>query len=483
MAKLNFISKNLWEIPKTGLMKSPIRIYANSKILQSIDSQTIQQAQNVAALPGIVGNMLLFSDAHVGYGMPVGGTAAFDAKEGIISPAAVGFDINCGMRLMTTNLSSKEVKPKIKELIDLLFKKVPVGVGRKGVVDLSKSDFEELVEKGASWCVKNGYAWKEDLERMEERGKIKGADVSKVSDKALQRGREQVGTLGSGNHYLEIQTASANGIFDFKTAKAFGLNATEKKDQTVVMIHCGSRGFGHQVCTDFGVEFVNAMKKYKIENVQRDLACAPFQSEEGQDYYAAMACAANNAFVNRQVIMHFVREAFSTVFKESADDLEMNLTYDVCHNMAKLEKHFVDGKKRVVVVHRKGATRSFGPGNEDLSEKYQKTGQPVIVGGSMETGSYLCVGTQKAMQETFGSTLHGSGRTMSRASAKEKFSGEKLVADMQKRGILVKAASMNGLAEEAGGAYKNINDVIDSMHDAGISLKVAALKPIGNIKG
>ncbi|MFH0954914.1 MAG: RtcB family protein [Candidatus Micrarchaeota archaeon] len=483
MQNLKSVFKNTWEIPKSGKMNVPIRLYANPTILKTIDQTTIEQAKNVAALPGIVGNMHLFSDAHVGYGMPVGGTAAFDAKEGIISPAAVGYDINCGMRLMPTNLSSGQVKPKIKQLMDELFKKVPVGLGRQGIADLSKKDFDEVIISGAKWAVKNGYGWKEDLKRIEENGCIKGADSSKVSKKALERGREQVGTLGSGNHYLEVQFSKAQNIFDEKTAKAFGLNASEKKDQVVIMIHCGSRGFGHQVCTDFGQLFVDAMKKYGIQNVGRDLACGPFQSEEGQNYYAAMACAANNAFANRQVIMHRTRLAFEKVFGEKAEDLQMHLTYDVGHNMAKLEKHFVDGKKQWVVVHRKGSTRSFGPGEKDLCEKYRKTGQPVIVGGSMETGSYLCVGTQKAMKETFGSTLHGSGRTMSRQSAKEKFRGEQLQSDMEKRGIFVKAASLQGLAEEAGGAYKNINDVIDSMHGAGISLKVAALKPMGNIKG
>lgn len=387
---------------------------------------------------------------------------------------------NCGMRLLTTNLTSKEAKPKIKELMELLFKKVPVGVGRKGMRELKPKEFEEVMVKGAKWCVQNGYGWKEDLERMEEKGCVKGAKPEKVSKAARERGTHQLGTLGSGNHYLEVQLSTAKNIFDSKTAKVFGITG---KDQIVAMIHCGSRGFGHQVCTDFGKTFQEVMPKYGIAVPDRDLACAPFQSEEGQDYYAAMACAANNAFANRQMIMYQVRESFEQVFKRSAEEMEMHLTYDVAHNIAKLEKHWVEGKKREVVVHRKGSTRAFGPGEKDLSERYQKTGQPVIVGGSMETGSYLCVGTEKAMRETFGSTLHGSGRTMSRQKAKQEFRGEKLQAEMLQRGIFVKAASMEGLAEEAGKAYKNINDVIESMHVAGISLKVAALQPIGNIKG
>ncbi len=950
MEKMQPIEKCVWEIPVSGSMKVPIRVYANERILPTIEEQTIQQAKNVASLPGIVGKMQLFADAHVGYGMPVGGTAAFDAKEGIISPSAVGFDVNCGMRLLTTNLTRREVKPKIKELMELLFKKIPVGVGRKGTIELGKKDFTEVITKGAKWCVQNGYGWKEDLERTEEKGCIKGANPEKVSQAAMERGTHQLGTLGSGNHYLEVQLSTAKNIFDSKTAKAFGITG---KDQIVAMIHClpgkakiltefgtfvkikdleetwentrivcfnerthqlesteiekffklqphgkvfkiktktrqeiiatddhplltknglklvseikigdelavlpfegveyelptkeiiserkdlvkigasertiknlekkrllplqfnseklpvlikllgymtgdgwlgknrerwtakfigapedleeirrdvaslgykatpihaayaksvityadgkeriikgtshqitvtslglpmlfysmgapfgnksktrfnvpkwlfrvplwmkrlylaayfgaemtkpknrkkefyrfdsskislnkieelhrdgkaflddiksllkdfgiesgkiieqkgvltrenkktiklvlqvlseennqarlwrtvgfeynkdraiaashalhylnykrklwenesqrtgktkerlfttsfkfrspeyprfveyiplhqlnpptsvvwdpiegiselidfkepvydlrvkqeshtfvadhfvvgncGSRGFGHQVCTDYGKAFLDVMGKYGITVPDRDLACAPFQSEEGQEYYAAMACAANNAFANRQMIMHLVREGFEQVFKQSAEEMKMQLTYDVAHNMAKLEKHWVEGKKRLVVVHRKGSTRAFGPNEKDLPKAYQKTGQPVIVGGSMETDSYLCAGTEKAMRETFGSTLHGSGRTMSRQKAKQEFRGEKLQQEMLQKGIFVKAASMEGLAEEAGKAYKNINDVIESMHTAGISLKVAALQPIGNIKG
>ncbi len=474
------LSPVVWQVLKTGKMNAPVRVYANDRILPSIDERTIEQARNVASMPGIVGDMLLFSDAHVGYGMPVGGTAAFDEKEGVISPAAVGYDIGCGMRLMATNLTVKEVRPKLKELVDALFKAVPVGVGRKGVVDLSKKDFDEILAGGAKWCVKNNWGWKEDLERIEGNGFMRGADSDKVSEKALARGRDQLGTLGSGNHYLEVQLSSAKNIFDEKTAKKFGLTGG---DQVVAMIHCGSRGFGHQVCSDYAQAFVDAMPKQGIRDVERDLACAFFQSQEAQEYYAAMACASNNAVANRQVIMHSVRNVFENVFGESAEDLKMRLSYDVAHNLAKREKHVVEGKHRWVVVHRKGATRGFGPGNAELANAFSKTGQPVIVGGSMETGSFVCAGTQKAMDETFGSTLHGSGRTMSRTRAKEVFQGEALAQNMLKKGILVKAASLQGLAEEAGGAYKNINDVIETMHVAGISLKVAGLTPIGNIKG
>ncbi len=384
------------------------------------------------------------------------------------------------MRLVTTNLTFKEVQPKLKELVDSLFKTVPSGVGSKGFVNATKQQFRDIISDGSKWCVENGYGWKDDTERTEGHGKIEWADPEKVSSKALERGIAQLGTLGSGNHYLEIQVARAENIFDEAMAKKFGIVTPE---QVVVMVHCGSRGFGHQIGTDYLRIFEDVMKKYKIEVYDRELACAPFQSKEGQDYYKAMACAANMAFANRQVILHRIREGFSKVFKTDAEKLEMNMVYDVAHNIAKLEEHNVDGKKKKLVVHRKGSTRAFPPGHPELAKIFQKTGQPVIIGGSMETGSFLLVGTQKAMDETFGSTAHGSGRTMSRAAAKHQVRGEQLQKDMEKRGIYVKATSMSGLAEEAGFAYKNINEVIDAVAQAGISKPVVGLKPIGNIKG
>jgi len=387
---------------------------------------------------------------------------------------------NCGMRLLTTNLTIKEVQPKIKELVNELFQKVPVGVGKRGFVNLNKSKFVEVMETGAKWCVENGYGWKEDLDRIEAHGAIKGADSNKVSAKAIQRGMDQLGTLGSGNHYLEVQVAHASEIYDKEIASAFGIHSPE---QIVIMVHCGSRGFGHQVATDYLNTFEPAMRKYGITVKDRQLACAPFSSQEGKDYYAAMACAANNAFANRQIITHQIRECFKNVFHKSPEEMEMGITYDVAHNIAKVEEHLIDGKKKKVLVHRKGATRSFGPGHEELWDAYKKYGQPVIVGGSMETGSFLLVGTETAMKETFGSTLHGSGRTMSRTKAKKMASGEQLQKEMEKRGIYVKAASYSGLAEEAGFAYKPISDVVDAVHNAGISKRVAGLKPIGNIKG
>jgi len=404
--------------------------------------------------------------------------AAFDPKTGVISPGGIGFDINCGMRFVTTNLTVKDVKPKLKELVNLLFRTVPAGVGGEGFVKLTRPQFDEVMVHGAKWMIEQGYGWKEDTERIEEYGCIKGADPSKVSDKARTRGITQMGTLGSGNHYLEIQTAEK--IFLPDVAKAFGVN---EQGQIGVMVHCGSRGFGHQIGTDYLRIFDMAMKKYNITVPDRELACAPFASQEGQDYYHAMACAANMAFANRQVILHRIREAFSKVFKKSAESMDMHLVYDVAHNVAKVEKHSVDGVEKELVMHRKGSTRCFGPGRPEIPEAYRKVGQPVIVGGSMETGSFLCVGTDKALSETWGSTMHGAGRTMSRTSARNKGSGFELQKRMAKEGILVEATSMSGLAEEAGFAYKDLNEVVETMEIAGVSRKVVRLQPLGNIKG
>ncbi len=407
--------------------------------------------------------------------------AAFDPeKGGVISPGGIGFDINCGMRLISTNLHIDEVKPKIKELVELLYKKVPVGVGCRGSVEVTKEEFKEVMVNGAQWCLDKGYAWESDIEHIEDNGKISWADSSKVSEKAIKRGFNQLGTLGSGNHYLEIQVVKEENIFDKKIAEVFGVN---KDGQIVIMVHCGSRGFGHQIGTDYLRKFLEVMPKYNIEILDKELACAPFNSPEGQDYYKAMACAANMAFANRQVITHRIRQAFEQVFDKTAKEMEMNLVYDVAHNIAKLEKHKVNGVEKDLVVHRKGATRAFGPSRkDDLPKAYQDVGQPVILGGSMETGSYLLVGTDGA-DETFGSTAHGAGRVMSRRAAKQKWQGDKLQKSMEERGIYVKAASMKGLAEEAGGAYKDVNVVVDTLEKTGITKKIVALKPIGNVKG
>ncbi|MEM2339556.1 MAG: RtcB family protein [Nitrososphaerales archaeon] len=479
---LKRISDVVWEIPqsyKEG-MRVPARIYATDALMRSMDRGVFEQITNVACLPGIQKYAYVMPDAHWGYGFPIGGVAAFSLKEGVISPGGIGFDINCGVRLIRTDLTLKDVKPKLKELIDTIFQIVPAGVGARGLVRVTHSECKEVLERGAEWSVEKGIGWKEDLERTEDNGKIKGADPSKVSSMAIQRGFDQVGTLGSGNHYLEVQVVDPNRYFDRELAKHFGITMD---DQILVMIHCGSRGFGHQIGTDYLRIFERAMKKYGITVRDRELACAPFESPEGQDYYKAMACAANMAFANRQVITHRIREAFSKVFHADPEKLGIHLVYDVAHNIAKIERHKVNGEVMDVIVHRKGATRSFGPGENEVPQVYRHIGQPVIIGGSMETGSYLLVGTTKAMTETFGSTAHGSGRTMSREAAKKRVSGHELQRDLERRGIYVRAVSMSGLAEEAGLAYKDISEVVEATYIAGISKKVVALRPLGNIKG
>lgn len=476
------VSEVVWEIPtsyKQGMVV-PARIYATKKLLGGMDRGVFEQVTNVASLPGILKYAYAMADAHWGYGFPIGGVAAFDMEKGIISPGGIGFDVNCGMRLIRTNLRFADVKPKVKELVDLLFKLVPAGVGVKGFVNVNQSQFEEIMRFGVKWCAENDYGWDDDVSHVEEGGFIKGADPSKVSTQASSRGIRQLGTLGSGNHYLEIQVVDPSRHFDPELAKNFGI---VHPDQVLVMIHCGSRGFGHQIGSDYLRIFDGAMKRYGINVRDRELACAPFSSREGGDYYGAMVCAANMAFANRQVIVHRVREAFKKVFHKEAEALDLHIIYDVCHNIAKSEKHKLNGSEKELLVHRKGATRSFGPGHHDIPAPYRQIGQPVIIGGSMETGSYLLIGTAKAMEETFGSTAHGSGRTMSRTAAKKQIRGSELQRSMESRGIYVKAATMDGLAEEAGVAYKDISEVVETMSIAGISKKVVALRPIGNIKG
>jgi tRNA-splicing ligase RtcB (3'-phosphate/5'-hydroxy nucleic acid ligase) len=414
----------------------------------------------------------------VPYEGPVYDVTIGDENHNFISEGVVVS--NCGMRLIRTNLHYSEVKSHVKELVDLIFRLVPAGVGVKGSLRISEPQFDEVMKYGVKWCAENGLAWEDDPSHVEEGGFIKGADPSKVSRQARSRGIDQLGTLGSGNHYLEIQVVDPPRFFDRDLAKKFGV---VHEDQVVVMVHCGSRGFGHQVGTDYLRVFDGAMKRYGISVRDRELACAPYSSKEGKDYYGAMVCAANMAFTNRQVIVQKVREAFSRVFHRDAEALDMHLIYDVCHNVAKVERHSYDGVNGEFLVHRKGATRSFGPGHPDIPSAYREVGQPVIIGGSMETGSYLLVGTQKAMEETFGSTAHGSGRTMSRTAAKRDFSGPDLQRKMLERGIYVKSATMDGLAEEAGMAYKDISEVVETMDIAGISKKVVALRPVGNIKG
>ncbi|MHA1946477.1 MAG: RtcB family protein [Candidatus Hodarchaeales archaeon] len=469
------------EIPKDSNlgMQAPVRVYGNSAIFNKLDKGVFQQIINVSKLPGLVDHAMTMPDAHWGYGFPIGGVAAFDIEEGVISPGGIGFDINCGMRLITTNLTVADVKPKIRQLINTLYEDIPAGVGKKGPVKLNMNEFADIAETGSEWCIENGFGWKEDIERQENNGRLIEADFSTVSDKAKTRGIKQLGTLGSGNHYCEIQTV--NKIFEPEVAKVMGI---ENKNQIVVMVHCGSRGFGHQIASDYLREFLDKMKsKWKIPIYERELSAAPIQSKEGEDYLKAMSCAANMGFANRQVIMSHVRKVFERIFGLTAEEMKMHLVYDVAHNIAKREEYEIEGQKRKVIVHRKGATRSFGPNTQEIPAIYNKVGQPVILGGSMETGSYLLVGTENAMKRSFGSTAHGSGRSMSRKKAKMKIQGNVLRSQMEAKGIYVRAASMAGLAEEAGFAYKDINDVVDSIHGADLSRKVAQLLPLGNIKG
>ncbi len=475
---VNRVAEEIWEIPaseKAGMIV-PARIYATEDIISSMDSGVFDQVTNVACLPGIQRYALCMPDGHWGYGFPIGGVAAFDVHHGVITPCGIGFDINCGMRLIRTDLTLSDVQPRLEQLMTELFKKIPAGVGSRGFVRMNRQELDDVMTKGARWCIERGYGWHDDLSRIEEHGCIPGADPSKVSQYAVQRGINQLGTLGSGNHYLEVQVASDDRIFDREVAAAMGITG---HDQIVVMVHCGSRGFGHQVATDYLKVFEKAMRRHGITVKDQQLACAPFRSPEGQDYFAAMNCAANSAFANRQVITHGVRQAFERIFGRSAEEMGLEIVYDVAHNIAKVER-YAEGD---LVVHRKGSTRAFGPGRAELPEQYRKIGQPVICGGSMETGSYLLVGTDQAMRDTFGSTMHGSGRTMSRTKAKKSIRGEQLKKQMADHGIIVKAVSMSGLAEEAGFAYKNISEVVESVERAGITKKVAELRPIGNIKG
>jgi tRNA-splicing ligase RtcB len=480
--KVNPAGDCVWEIPpseKAGMLV-PARIYASQELLAQMDQGVFEQVTNVACLPGIVRAALCMPDGHWGYGFPIGGVAAFRADTGIISPGGIGFDINCGMRLLRTRLTEEEVRPRLTELVEALFRAVPSGVGARGFVRLTESAFCDVMREGAGWCVRHGYGWSEDLERTEGRGCLPGADPEQVSGRAVERGLQQLGTLGSGNHYLEVQVVRPDGIHDVKIARALGV---DRPGQIFVMLHCGSRGFGHQVGTDYLRAFDAAMPRYGITVRDRELACAPFRSPEGQAYFTAMNAAANTAFANRQVITHRVREVMSAVFGRDPHELGLSVIYDVCHNTAKLEPHRVDGESIDLVVHRKGATRAFGPGMPDVPAAYREIGQPVIIGGSMETGSALLVGTAHAMAETFGSTAHGAGRTMSRHEAKRRVWGTKLLADMAARGIVVRAASKSGVAEEAGFAYKDLGAVVDVLDRIDISHKVASFTPIGNIKG
>jgi tRNA-splicing ligase RtcB (3'-phosphate/5'-hydroxy nucleic acid ligase) len=476
------VSEAVWEIPQSAKpgMRVPARIYSTPELVAQLDDGVFEQITNVAMLPGIVKYAFCMPDGHWGYGFPIGGVAAMDPDHGVISPGGIGFDINCGMRLVRTSLMFDDVRDRIGDLVDALYKRVPAGVGARGLMKLNDADFRAVAEHGARWCVEHGYGRPEDLEHTEERGAIAGADAERVSPRAMERGRQQVGTLGSGNHYLEIQVLKPENVFDAPAAAAMGLNIP---NQVVIMFHCGSRGFGHQIASDYIQTFLPLMqRKFHIELPDRDLACAPFASPEGQAYFAAMKCAINMSFANRQVILHRIREVFADVLHRDARDLGLDMVYDVSHNTAKLEEHDVDGRRRRLLVHRKGATRAFAPGMPDIPAPLRDLGQPVIIGGSMETGSYLLRGVPSGAQ-TFFTTAHGSGRTMSRAQAKKQFHGKQLEGDLKQRGIYVRSVSYAGLAEEAGAAYKDIDAVVAATTTAGLSRPVARFIPVGNVKG
>jgi tRNA-splicing ligase RtcB len=470
-----------WKIPedyKTG-MRVPGLIYASERMLESMrEEQTLEQVANVAFLPGIMSSSLAMPDIHWGYGFPIGGVAATSIKDGVVSPGGVGYDINCGVRLLRTNLSEAEVRPRINELVDELFVNVPSGLGSEGKIKVNQKEMERLMVEGARWAVRHGLGSEEDLDVTEERGCLAGADPDKISDKAIKRGTPQAGTLGSGNHFLEVQVVKE--IFDSHIADAMGI---AEIGQVLVLIHTGSRGFGHQVCTDHLRVMEQAVSKYGINLPDRQLACAPIESPEGRDYLAAMACAANYAWTNRQCIAHWVRQSFSRIFGESPDKLGMKQVYDVAHNIAKIEEHAIDGHKVKVCVHRKGATRSFPAGHKDIPECYKDVGQPVLVPGDMGRCSFVAVGTQKAMSESFGSTCHGAGRVLSRGAAKRTIKGADVIRQLEDRGIIVKTRSVFDLAEEASQAYKDVAEIIDVVHEAGISRKVAMAVPMGVIKG
>ncbi|HDI75103.1 MAG: RNA-splicing ligase RtcB [Thermoprotei archaeon] len=475
------IGEYVWEIPKTFRpgMRVPGRIFADDYLLSKMKSDlTLIQCANVAHLPGIYKYAIALPDAHQGYGFPIGGVAAIDAEEGVISPGGVGYDINCGVRLVRTDLTEKDVRPVLKELIDTIFSLVPSGVGVRGRIRLSISELDNVLSEGVAWAIDHGYGWPEDAEFCEEKGCMKTADPGKVSTRAKQRGSGQLGTLGSGNHFLEIQVVDK--IYDPKAAKEMGIY---EEGQVTVMIHTGSRGFGHQVCSDYLRIMEHAMRKYGLRPPDRELACAPAKSREAEDYFAAMSCACNFAWANRQCILHWIRQAFERVFKKKADELGLKLVYDVAHNIAKIEYHKINGATRKVIVHRKGATRAFPPGHSDIPAKYRSIGQPVLIPGSMGTASYVLVGTKRAMEITFGSTAHGAGRFLSRHAATRQYWGSKVKAELEKRGILVRAANIRVVAEEAPGAYKDVDKVAEVSHKVGIATKVVRLVPIAVTKG
>lgn len=471
-----------WRLPesyKRG-MRVPGLVYADEKMIRHIREEggALEQVANVATLPGIVRYSYAMPDIHWGYGFPVGGVAAFREDDGVIAAGGVGYDVSCGTRIIRTDLTEDDVRPVVDRLADELFNNVPSGIGAHGPVKAAGKEMDRVLGDGARWAVEKGYGWPEDLEVIEEGGVMQGADPSEVSDRAKERGKSQLGTLGSGNHFLTIELVTH--VFEPGIAETFGIT---EPGQVVVFFHCGSRGLGYQVCDDYLRVMGPAARKYGIELADRQLACAPFKSSEGQRYFSAMTAAANFAWANRQCITHFARETFARVFGRSARELGMRLVYDVAHNIAKLEHHEVDGRRMRVVVHRKGATRAFPPGHPDLRERYRDVGQPVLIPGDMGRYSFIAVGTEGAMEQTFGSTCHGAGRMESRTAAKRRLAGHDLVAELKQRGITVRVHNPRLLLEEAPDAYKDVAEVVEVCHRAGISRKVAQIRPLAVIKG
>ncbi|MGE5249253.1 MAG: RtcB family protein [Bacteroidota bacterium] len=472
------ISEYEWEVPRyiRGDMRVPVRLFMTRELLEQVmEDKSIEQAINAATLPGLVGAVIVMPDMHQGYGFPIGGVAATEYPHGVISPGAIGYDINCGVRLLASRIEFERARPDLNTLATLLDRYCPSGVGKEGVVSASQPEFDRLMRDGSRWAMKNGFATEADLQRTEEFGRLEGADPDKISERAKARGRQQVGSLGAGNHFIEVDLIEQ--IFDEPAAAVMGLHA----GSLAVQIHCGSRGLGHQVCSDYVQSFQKVVQRYGISLPDRELVCAPMDSPEGQAYLGAMRAAANFAFVNRQLLAHSARRAFEETFK--TPDAHLHQVYDITHNMGKIETHQVDGTRLKVCVHRKGATRAFGPGSPGLPPEYQAIGQPVIIPGSMGTASWVLVGTEESMARSFGSSCHGAGRVMSRSKAKKEVRGDELRRDLEKQGIAVRAGSLPGLAEEAPAAYKDVDMVVETVTNAGIARKVARLRPVAVVKG
>jgi tRNA-splicing ligase RtcB (3'-phosphate/5'-hydroxy nucleic acid ligase) len=477
---LKRISDYEWEIPQSFRddMRVPVRLFATRRMLEEVmKDKSLEQAVNAATLPGLVGHVIVMPDMHQGYGFPIGAVAATRLPDGVISPGGIGYDINCGVRLLGSQISYESARQHLDALATALNHFCPSGVGEKGSIHMTEVELEAVCRQGSRWALKQGFASEADLRRTEESGCVEGADPGKVSKRARERGRPQLGSLGAGNHFIEIDLIEQ--IFDSSAASVMGL----EQGNLAVQIHCGSRGFGHQICTDYVEEFQGAVRRFGIHLVDRELVCAPLNSTEGQNYLAAMRCAANYAFANRQILANSARKAFEQVLAGKVKDWHLHQVYDICHNMGKIETHLIDGERIKVCVHRKGATRAFGPGAPELPDEYKPIGQPVLVPGSMGTASWVLVGTETSMTQSFGSTCHGAGRLMSRHEAKRNVRGEKLRADLEAEGIHIRAGSMAGLAEEAPQAYKDVDQVVEAVVGGGIAQKVARLRPVTVIKG